>query len=108
MISPVCRSLVSEATKVTPEGGQVRWEVMVETKKSYHILGSDNGVGMDEATRQRLCRIAQRVSRMGTSGESGSGLGLIVCAEMAERNGGTLTVKSAVGKGTTFIFSVNN
>jgi signal transduction histidine kinase len=61
----------------------------------------DEGVGMDQATLDRLFRIEDKLSTHGTSGERGSGMGLILSQSLAERNLGGIEMESAPGLGTT-------
>ena len=67
---------------------------------------SDTGVGIPEDVLPTLLRIDTHYTNTGTAGEKGTGLGLILCRELVEKNGGTMWVKSEVGKGTTFTFTV--
>jgi signal transduction histidine kinase len=53
-----------------------------------------------------LFKIDKQASTTGTQGESGNGLGLIVCKELVEKNGGVISVESEEGNGTTFCFTV--
>ena len=66
----------------------------------------DNGVGMSEEDMDKLFRIDVHHSTAGTKGEEGTGLGLILAKEFVEKNGGTIRVKSSLGQGTTFLFTV--
>jgi signal transduction histidine kinase len=61
---------------------------------------------MDNATIQRLFRLDEGFSTAGTSGEAGTGLGLILCKEFIERNNGILTIESVPHKGSNFMFTV--
>jgi signal transduction histidine kinase len=45
-------------------------------------------------------------SRLGTASEPGTGLGLVLCAELVQRNSGTLTVTSEVGRGSVFVVTL--
>lgn len=93
-------NLLSNAVKFSLPGRTVR--VAVETESALcKISIRDEGVGMDEATLERLFRIEDKLTTHGTSGERGSGLGLILAHSLAERNHGGITVESAVGQGTT-------
>lgn len=49
-----------------------------------------------------LFKFDRRTTTIGTAGERGSGLGLLLCRDLVERQGGSLTVRSVVDKGTTF------
>ena len=51
-----------------------------------------------------LFRLDRRTTTNGTAGERGSGLGLLLCRDLVERQGGVLTVTSAIDRGTTFRF----
>ena len=66
----------------------------------------DTGVGMSEADRAKLFRIDTQHTTLGTENERGSGLGLTICKEMVERNGGQIWVASEPGQGTTMEFTV--
>jgi signal transduction histidine kinase len=77
----------------------------METRHAASLQGvtisvEDNGLGMDEETRRNLFRLDRQHSHTGTAGEQGSGLGLIVCKELIEKNGGTMSVESEAGKGS--------
>ena len=65
-----------------------------------HVI--DNGIGIPETDRSKLFNSKVKYSRTGTKGESGSGLGLLLCKEMIERNNGQIEVTSVEGKGSTF------
>jgi signal transduction histidine kinase len=72
------------------------------------IAVSDTGVGMCEKIISTLFRIDVKYSKTGTAGEGGTGLGLILCKELVEKNGGRIWVESEVGKGSTFRFTLPN
>jgi signal transduction histidine kinase len=65
----------------------------------------DNGVGISEEVVGKLFRLDKKHSSKGTANEKGTGLGLILCQEFIEKNGGKLSVKSRPGKGSVFSFS---
>jgi ligand-binding sensor domain-containing protein/signal transduction histidine kinase len=105
MINTVVRNLVNNAIKFTPPGGLVR----VETRKEnniIHVLVRDNGTGISEENMQKLFRIDVKYKTAGTSGEKGTGLGLILCREFVEKNGGKITVESTLNQGSTFVFTL--
>lgn len=66
----------------------------------------DTGVGMSPQTLSRLFKVEESYQTTGTAHEKGTGLGLIICKEMVERNNGQIWVTSQSGKGTTFKFTV--
>lgn len=104
-INTVVRNLISNAIKFTPDGGQITAHVK---RDNGHVVVSiaDNGVGMSAEVMQKLFRIEAKHSTKGTADEKGTGLGLILCREFVEKNGGKIWVESEEGKGSVFSFSV--
>ena len=105
MLSLVLRNLISNAVKFTPNGGEIKIDYS-KKGKSVKVSVSDNGIGIDEEGLDRLFAIDSGYTTKGTNGEEGTGLGLVICKEMVEKNGGSLTVASVVGKGSTFSFTL--
>jgi signal transduction histidine kinase len=64
---------------------------------------ADNGIGISKENQQKIFGITQGYSTRGTSNESGSGLGLVLCKEFTERNGGIISVESQEEMGTKFL-----
>lgn len=104
MVSTVMRNLLANAIRFTEKGSIT---VDVEKKKDFlEISVSDTGTGIQESKMPNLFEIDQKKSSLGTRGERGTGLGLIICKEFVQANGGDITVFSEVGKGTTFTFTL--
>ncbi len=97
----VFRNIISNAIKFTPQGGQI---VITAFAKNGFIVTqiADTGVGIPPEKLDKLFRIDQNINTPGTENESGTGLGLIVCKEFVEKNGGSIHVESTEGEGTTF------
>ena len=107
MITTVVRNLLTNAIKFTPTGGSVSLAIEhLPHDGQTTISVSDTGVGMSNEQLQNLFHIENRNSRRGTAGESGSGLGLIVCKELIEKHGSTLHIESEEQKGSRFYFSL--
>ena len=70
------------------------------------ISVSDNGIGISADNVRKLFCIDCSVSSYGTEGEHGTGLGLILCKEFIDKNGGSITIESKVGTGSTFTISI--
>ncbi len=101
MIETVVRNLVSNAIKYSHDQGRV--VIFADgTFTMVRLTVEDNGIGMDEATMSSLFRIEGSISRLGTSREKGSGLGLILCREFVEKHGGTIAAHSTHGQGSSF------
>lgn len=105
-INTVVRNLISNAIKFTPEGGKIT--LALHHKQDHEVIASiaDTGVGMGEDILKKLFRIDTKHSTRGTANEKGTGLGLILCKEFVEKNGGRIWVESEVGKGSVFYFTV--
>ncbi|GIK42397.1 MAG: hybrid sensor histidine kinase/response regulator [Chloroflexota bacterium] len=109
MLETIIRNLVGNALKFTPRGGQVTviGKNGLESRAGWvKVSVQDTGVGMSQADIDRLFRLDASHSTPGTEKEKGSGLGLMICQEMVERNGGQIWVKSEAGQGTTVEFTV--
>lgn len=105
MTKTILRNLLTNALKFSTPGGNI----IIRTEEDgewLKISVQDNGVGMDEATKEKLFRIDQSIKSTGTMGEKGTGLGLILCKEFIEKHGGTISVESEPGKGSKFTFSL--
>lgn len=101
----ILRNLISNAIKFTDSQGTVTLTTVVENN-GLMISVSDNGKGMTADELDRLFYIHTHFSNTGTDGEQGTGIGLLLCKELVELNGGKLKVKSAAGKGSTFYFNL--
>lgn len=113
MISTVIRNLINNAIKYSYHGGQIEILIGKVNDKEISISIKDNGVGIPEENSQNLFKIDQKIQTKGTSEEKGTGLGLILCKDLIEKNNGKIWVESkennlTVGKagGTTFTFSI--
>ena len=106
MIHTVLRNLISNAIKFTREDGLICISAQETNKNLLEIHISDNGIGMDEEDLQKIFRIDTKFSNLGTANEKGTGLGLILCRELIEKNGGTISVESKKDVGTTFRFTL--
>jgi signal transduction histidine kinase len=101
-LKTILRNLASNALKFTPEGGIITLSAKNYDQNYVQIAVNDTGVGMDAITMTKIFRIDSKHSTKGTQGEGGTGLGLLLCKEFAEKNGGTISVESIVEVGTTF------
>ena len=106
MVSTVLRNLVSNAIKFSNPDGEI--EITVNHRSDMlEVNVVDNGVGMDRESLSKLFRIDTYYSTSGTMGESGTGLGLIICKEFIEKNKGRIRARSTIGLGTTMTFTLN-
>jgi PAS domain S-box-containing protein len=105
MINTVIRNIVGNAIKYTNEGGRVNISAKRE-KSNVEVMISDNGIGISKSDVKSLFDLEKMSSTSGTSGETGTGLGLIVCHEFMKLNGGNIRVSSTPGSGSTFILTI--
>ena len=100
-MSTVIRNLTSNAIKFSNAGGVVSINASQSTG-NVRLSVTDTGVGISHENIGKLFKIEDSFSTKGTSQEAGTGLGLIVCKEFIEKNGGEIKVDSTLGQGTTF------
>jgi signal transduction histidine kinase/ligand-binding sensor domain-containing protein/DNA-binding response OmpR family regulator len=105
MLTTIVRNIFSNAIKYTYPGGKVEISAF-EDKDETQISISDNGVGMDAKSLENIFHVTTHRSASGTLGESGTGLGLIICKEFIEKNNGSIVASSQPGIGTTFTLSL--
>jgi signal transduction histidine kinase len=105
MLDTIIRNLTSNALKFTPQGGKISISA-IQNEKFIEVSITDTGVGISEADKDKLFKIDVQHSTVGTEKEAGTGLGLLLCKEMVEMNGGQIGMESELGQGTTFKFTM--
>jgi len=106
MVNTVMRNLLSNGLKFTSAGDSIHVSSTDHDEHFIAVTVADTGIGIPEDILPRLLRIDTQYTQAGTAGEQGTGLGLILCKELVEKNGGNLWVESKVDKGTTFTFTL--
>jgi len=105
LMETILRNLISNAIKFTPTGGSILI-IASQRNSTIEISVTDSGIGMTREQIVTLFNLETTQPKYGTNGEKGSGLGLVLCKEFVEKNGGTITVESQPGKGSTFGFTI--
>ncbi|WP_167856816.1 ATP-binding protein [Hymenobacter aquaticus] len=105
MVRLVLRNLLGNAIKFTPEGGTVTLTAAAQGTM-WAVSVHDTGIGIAAADQDKVFGKAGPFSTLGTAREKGTGLGLQLCQDFVERNGGQLSLASIVGQGTTFTFTL--
>jgi signal transduction histidine kinase len=95
----ILRNILSNAIKFTPEGGRIIVEIDPNQPKT--ILITDSGIGMSQVEINGLFNKKQ-YSTVGTNGEAGTGIGLMLCKDFADSIGARISVSSQPGRSTTF------
>ena len=108
MIKIIIRNIISNAIKFSPTHSRIT--IYTEQIENEEILVhiKDEGIGMDEREIDNLFNPHSHFSKPGTQNEKGSGLGLMLCKELVEKQGGVLLVKSKKGEGSIFSFTFKN
>lgn len=105
MINTVLRNLLSNAVKFTHRNGKVN--ISAEINDTNTVISiRDTGVGLSEEDLRKLFRLDTKYTSQGTDKEQGTGLGLKLCKEFVEKQGGKIWVESTINKGSRFSFSV--
>ena len=97
----IAQNLLSNAIKFSSGGTTIRLTTGTEDRGRTFLRIDDQGVGIPQDYQDRLYRIDTKLSTPGTKGELGSGMGLILCKDFAERNKADLFLESEAGVGTT-------
>ena len=105
MTKTVLRNLISNAIKFTNAGGLVSVN-FIQNDTNIEIQVMDSGVGIKAENIPNLFSIVKSISTPGTNNEKGTGLGLMLCKDLIEKQGGKIWVESEFGKGSTFKFTL--
>ena len=110
MVQSILRNLISNSIKFTPKNGKV-WVTICEhtvndAENMVCFSIHDNGVGISKERIHQLFDSKINSTTTGTANEQGTGLGILICKEMAEKNNGKLWVESEEGIGSTFSFTL--
>jgi len=105
MVGIVVRNLLVNAVMFTDKGGKISISGSSDDKYcTVSVTDTGRGLGKDEIAN--LFQIDKRTKRKGTNGEMGTGMGLILCRELLEKNGGMIWLESEPEKGTTVFFKL--
>jgi signal transduction histidine kinase len=107
MLSSTIRNLATNAIKFTPHSGKVSIAATIKNAGIVEISVRDTGIGMSQDFLTKLFKMDGKTSRLGTDGEPSTGLGLLLCKDFVEKQGGEIWVESMVGIGSTFFFTVS-
>ncbi|WP_318348775.1 tetratricopeptide repeat-containing sensor histidine kinase [Aquipluma nitroreducens] len=105
MISVVLRNLVFNAIKFSVKGSVIYLNASL-VGSNVRIDVVDSGIGISEESIKKLFTLDKNTMTHGTEGETGTGLGLVLCKEFVEKNDGTIWVESKLGKGSVFSFTI--
>jgi len=105
MLTSIFRNLIANAIKFSFPGNDVIIKASTDNLFAY-ISVADTGVGIVEENLQKIFNISENIHTKGTAKEQGTGLGMILCKEFVEKQGGQIKVDSIVDKGTTINFTV--
>lgn len=107
IVNLVLRNLILNAIKFTETGGLINVSAS-ENENEVLVSVSDNGIGINPEVKEMLFVKPSGFTTRGTANERGTGIGLMLCKEFVERNGGKIWFESELGKGTTFYFTLPN
>jgi two-component sensor histidine kinase len=102
LLDEVFTNLISNAVKYTPSGGRVSVVLESLSHDRVKFQVSDTGIGIPEEDVSRLFTEFFRAENAKALAEEGTGLGLVIVKEILDFLGGSVSVKSKVGQGTTF------
>ncbi|MBS1492266.1 MAG: tetratricopeptide repeat-containing sensor histidine kinase [Bacteroidetes bacterium] len=105
MLSVIMRNLIVNANKFTRDGKII--VNSINDTNFVQVTVSDTGIGMKPTQVQRLFNWETRESSEGTSGEKGTGLGLLLCSEFIRAHNGKIWVESEQNKGSSFHFTIS-
>jgi signal transduction histidine kinase len=106
MFKTIVRNLVSNAIKFTPKYGEINVSATAIPDSIVEVKICDTGIGMNRQMINKLFLLNEKTNRAGTEGEPSTGLGLLLCKEFVEKNGGKIWVDSEEGNGSTFSFTI--
>jgi signal transduction histidine kinase len=104
-LGQIMMNLLSNAIKYTPDGGAISVEARPRGT-TIEIRVVDTGIGIAPEDLERIFERFTQVDSSATRSQGGTGLGLAITKDLIELHGGTVSVQSQLGKGSSFIFSI--
>lgn len=104
--SQIIVNIVSNAIKYTGEGGKIDVSLTAASDNRYRLVCTDNGVGMSQEFLKHICEDYSRAEDSRISVTEGTGLGMAVVKGFTSLMGGTLTIESTQGEGSTFTVEI--
>jgi two-component system, cell cycle sensor histidine kinase PleC len=101
-LKQIMLNLLSNAVKFTPDGGAVSVRARRRGAK-VSIAIKDNGIGIPRQALHKLGRPFEQVESQLTKRHQGSGLGLAIAKSLVELHGGTMRIRSQLGRGTMVV-----
>ncbi len=105
MVNIVVRNLISNAIKFTGKKGKISIDAK-QNCENVEVIIRDTGIGMNKKKINAVQMTETGNSKSSSEKENGSGLGLIICRDFINRNGGRIWIESEVGKGTKVHFTL--
>lgn len=105
MLQSIIQNLVSNSIKFTNNSGTITAKAKSESDKVV-ISISDTGVGISKSDIDKIFKIDMQYTTLGTEKEKGTGLGLIICKELVEKNGGKIWIESEINSGSEFFITL--
>ncbi len=105
MVKTVIRNILFNAVKFTHRGGEIVIRARQEGQ-TVTVAVQDTGIGMNEQVLTSLFTLDNEKRQLGTEGEKGTGLGMVLCKQFIEQHGGEIWAESELGKGTTVFFTL--
>ncbi|MFO7727978.1 MAG: HAMP domain-containing sensor histidine kinase [Desulfonatronovibrio sp.] len=105
MVNTVIRNIIFNAVKFTPKGGNI-FITAGTTGTFVEVCVQDDGIGMKDSVLSCIFTADKNKRQLGTDGEKGTGLGLILCKEFVEKHDGKIWMESEPGKGTKVFFTL--
>ena len=107
MVQTIIRNLVNNAIKFVGRGGEIAISCEDRDDGKLEIKVMDNGVGMSETVINEILSGIRTGTTAGTSNETGTGLGLLICSKFLTEHDSSLEIDSKPGEGSTFSFALN-
>ncbi len=105
MLRTILRNFISNAIKFTPQNGEIK-VFAHSNQENTRIEVADNGIGIAKSDLKKLFRIEEDITKIGNSPEKGTGLGLVLCQELAQKMNGSVGATSELGKGSIFYVEI--
>lgn len=106
MLETIVRNLLSNAIKFSFKGGIIEISAAKHENEMMQIVVKDYGIGMSPEMMNKMFKLTENINRKGTEGEPSTGLGLILCKEFVNKQGGEIWAESIEGEGSSFFFTL--